>query len=1004
MHLKKLLPLLTTALTAQSILALDNNSLDLRIHGHNAKSAHITITNELSGATQTKKANRYGHVNFYNLDTGTYTITMNDNTSQSVEVVLGNNPYDINITADGGKLGSTSVTKGLNFRSSVVDSKENVGERELHYPYDVKQNLNSHILTTPGTVQADRDYSSNDDYSGNILPNDSLLTMMGSGVGEIQYLPNNNQFNDNNESVLDYTDIQLPFLANDQLRVVTAGAPLEFNGSMAGYAVTNLKKGHRKTQLSLTGVAEPNDFILYQPDITFTDMDGEQFKHYDLNSEFYSLGLELSTNIGEKVFFYGGYFKPWIDYTPQDSLDKTYDISNYKPNYAARIDFFPHWRNTQHHIQSFFYTNNFELNAEGIHADGTQYEGEWAHTYQTRQQLHSFGISSDSHLHPNLHLSLNYYSTTANAHSDMGDQTVSVVSDITDPTPAAEPSQFYYDVNQQNQVFSSQIDYSNNLLHTVIQLYKGKNNVTSDNRYNSEDKLAYTLSIPLDANGTYDVSATYGYFTENMSYYTSGILFDNEFDLGNTHLQYGMRWDTETGKSNIGSTTLFDFHQQPTYRFGLTQAIGDSKPSRAYFFTGNTKAPITALWGSYSGAVQSVGEKSATVAENPKLADLRSQYETSGKISVADLQAANFSITVDPNTINEAVGDGYSADTNLRPEGQNELLFGYETQMGNSWTLNTFYDLRTLTTALNYIPYEATNTETYDNGSYAFTTTSSSAIANPPLPITLDEVVDDVTTSTTYNGLALTTQSIEKNSDNTPVTDGDGNPVYNADVETTIPFPNLTRYYSGLSVVLSKPWDGDFEFIGNVTISETKGSYEGNIGATARRHPQNWASEPRTSFDEAYSYGYLPQHRLVNMKLLMTANITGSTFINVVSPRQLSCIGTHTATTPDHDNYNLSGGITTTRSFHCGNDPMKRGTATESDWVRNINLMLSYETNQLPFVQSSMVKKVNAYISVTNVTQEESITDMVELSGDTFLEPSYNHLPSRIAVGTKITL
>ena len=66
--------------------------------------------------------------------------------------------------------------------------------------------------------------------------------------------------------------------------------------------------------------------------------------------------------------------------------------------------------------------------------------------------------------------------------------------------------------------------------------------------------------------------------------------------------------------------------------------------------------------------------------------------------------------------------------------------------------------------------------------------------------------------------------------------------------------------------------------------------------------------------------------------------------------------------------------------------------------------MLSYETSQLPFVQSSMVKKVNAYISVTNVTQEESITDMVELSGDTFLEPSYNHLPSRIAVGTKITL
>ena len=117
------------------------------------------------------------------------------------------------------------------------------------------------------------------------------------------------------------------------------------------------------------------------------------------------------------------------------------------------------------------------------------------------------------------------------------------------------------------------------------------------------------------------------------------------------------------------------------------------------------------------------------------------------------------------------------------------------------------------------------------------------------------------------------------------------------------------------------------------------------------------------------------------MKLLMSkalaANTTGSTFINVISPRQLICIGTHTATIPDHDNYNLSNGITTVRSFHCGNNPMKRGTATESDWVRNINLMLSYETNQLPFVQSSMVKKVNAYIIVTNVTQEVSITYMV---------------------------
>ena len=108
---------------------------------------------------------------------------------------------------------------------------------------------------------------------------------------------------------------------------------------------------------------------------------------------------------------------------------------------------------------------------------------------------------------------------------------------------------------------------------------------------------------------------------------------------------------------------------------------------------------------------------------------------TSGKISVADLQAANFSITVDPNTISEEVSGLYPADTNLRPEGQNELLFGYETQMGNSWTLNTFYDLRTLTTALNIIPYEATNTETYDSGSYAFTTTASYAVANPPYPL-----------------------------------------------------------------------------------------------------------------------------------------------------------------------------------------------------------------------------------------------------------------------------
>ena len=1000
-------------------IAKDTSTLDLVVSPKSQEKgqhAHVTITNELSGVSRQGVTNKHGHVSFYKLDTGAYTVEVRNGQETSIETVtieLGSNAFTLK---QNNKTQSTLV-KSLDFKNATITNREDVGEQELYYPYNYKQNLNSHITEMPTVIAADKDFTQSDSYIGVPLLEGPLPIITGASITESQYHANGIDIESSSYRFLPETPNNLPFNAVNQVQMISAGAPIIYDGAMGGYIETDLKKGSKSEKTTITTHLEPQAFTIHAyQDPTYSFNKSGQIYTAENNQHkqsIYDLSVEMSKKI-KNGYIYLGVYQPWTTlYSTIDThlTSGTYhkydwDVSQADTNYATRLDYYPSIWRKQHHIQTFYFTDNKKYKGDVVDT-GTIEAGRILNTYLATKENSNLGFNIDTTINDNLQTSLQLSHVSSARSARPASTTPVVMDDIDTGQYPYAPGQngFHANIeNYYNDIWAA-LDYHDGFWHTDLSVYTGKVKSHRSNDTSAEGRYLLFTKYGLRQLEN-DVWAN----SRDASIYHSGIIMNNDWDFNRIQAQLGYRLDRKKVVQDNPEVTKYNFRDNPTYRINLTYNPSQNGEIKYFLASGTTK-------GDYKSSFTNDTVRRVLSILNLSNSEIESLYtieQAKGMITYQDLK--DLGLTTDdrnyyPINRDSEASKYFNTATNLKPPKQDEFLLGVEKNIAD-WNVKTYYNLKTLTRGAAYSLYDVSFTESYniDTKSYSYDRDySRRANFNPPAPLHI--VNSTYPAGATFDSVQVTTNTIDKNPDLSPKSSG-GDYVYTTEV-TKKPFPLMKKTFSGLTLSLEKPWDGKTALLGHLTLSETRGNTAGAYDSTGGlSYPEDrgaqYNTQPFDPYNKGYDYGYLPTHRGINAKLLirkaLTEQIQGSSIINIVSPRQFSCIGLHGASIPGNDSYEVGGAIDYSEDFYCNGNPVQRGTAFEGDWITNINVMFTYEAKRLPIWHHHMVKGVTSYISINNLTQQDSVVDRIETEGDYFLQPSYIHLPSKVSIGSKIML
>jgi hypothetical protein len=205
-------------------------------------------------------------------------------------------------------------------------------------------------------------------------------------------------------------------------------------------------------------------------------------------------------------------------------------------------------------------------------------------------------------------------------------------------------------------------------------------------------------------------------------------------------------------------------------------------------------------------------------------------------------------------------------------------------------------------------------------------------------------------------------------------------------------YPEVVREYDGITLELSRPWDGDWYANIAYTNSDTIGNYEGTVKSDNGQDDAGITQDfDFPEFVEG-SYGKLPNHRKHNFKFTGAKTfgngLIGGISVSAISPRYYGCIGNHPISTV----------VYTDSSWYCNGELTPRGSQAQSSWVIDVDAMLSYK---VPVSVGDLTLKVDVF----NVFNMDAVVDLREY-GETggivgnadpnYLKPTLYQTPRRV--------
>jgi hypothetical protein len=971
------------------------------IYGQAKEGAVITFKNQNTGLSRQITIDESGRFNFNGVPPGSYEVTSSNGGKRIVQVVLGTgssvlfNSDDTEVIVVSGS--SISVIDTTSVESTKVFTQDQI---EM---LPVGRDNTSVALLAPGTVPGDPTFG-------------NLASFGGSSVAENGYYIDGFDVT-NIRSFLSFASI--PFDAVSQTQVKTGGYGAEFGRSLGGVTNTIIKSGTNEWEFTASAYYTPDSLRGDYQDVEDRSQTDGTLAVYQ--SDYMSDSLEYNFSAGgpiieDTLFVYANLMmqnKESESFYRTESSTRT--VSN--PNGLIKLD----WYITDDHILSGTYIQN-ETEIDRVYYENaadsfyTGMHGTETTKYTEENGGDIFVANYTGHLTNDLTVSLMYGQLTdknqnkiprnpdeegaqcARAIDTMDDRTWgnrinvgcwnTAQTFILDPVPES--------ARDERESFKVDVDY------TI-------GNHTIRAGYNAEEFTSYTLG------SQYTGGAYYRYFESNED--------SNGGVINGVNLPYGDRAvrvrtsDTKSGDFKVENTAFYieDYWQvtdQWMVYAGLRSENFTNFDSQGNVFV-EAKDLIAPRLG-FSWDVDgdstkkfygTLGRYYIPIAGNTNIRATRLETSSQYFYEVDGFDP----VTGDPVNQGALIGGGYTdnqvpdarviAVTDLKPMHQDELILGYQQEIGNDWTAGVKLMYRKIQDGMDDMCSH--------DGFYDWGQDQGLAMANDSNDWVTPEGGFDVGS---MQGCIIVNPGNDINIFADINSDGNVQ-------EINVPneyfgLADYKRSYKGLEFTMEKAFNDDWYANVSYVWSKSEGNIEGYVNSTLGQEDAGATQDFDHKKFQDGSDGYLPNDRTHVIKAFGAYKLTGELSITanltLASGTPLSCNGYiptddmmtgDGSTVYDEPNFRRYGAS----SFYCANENgdaelSNRGDYGRTDWTYMVDAGLSYVPTWADDNLTLQVDVFNLLDSNTAIQYNQQ-KDLAQGSGEinpNFLAPTAFQAPRSV--------
>jgi len=927
--------------------------------------AEVKITSSDKGVSRSVTTDSSGAYTFPQLTPGNYDFsvsaegyaTYTENAIALTRETGGANSFRLAPAAQAGNeiVVNGSRQRTADFQDTTVGATINLASLTQRVP--IGRSLRDVMLLTPGTVQGSS--PSNGGFANQV-------SVAGAAFTE-------NAFFINGLNVTDFVSggqpTEVPFDFYETVEVKTGGAPAEFGRATGGYVVATTKSGSNQYHASVTGIWEPNDLRSTSPSTRTTD-----YRHATASRQ--ELILQASGPIiKDHLFVYGLYnFRNIRSMTPSANQNNATSVVNTSPFWGGKVDayitgdhhleftYFDTTNDTRNRSQN-WNRSNFTLGGKTGGTDarsgGANYVGRYTGTITPWLTVSgAYGVNKLRS--GNVPLDITNPQVTDYRTDPAGIQIG--LNKVTDAYSKTDNEREFYrgDVDLQFHLLGSHhvrigYDHEKDTQEQTFETIGGGAfkiyTVTPESaaRIGQAVGTQYYTTRVYAQNGTAHVRNEAFYIQDQWSLLDNRLRLDlglrndrfsNQGVNGKSFFESGNLWAPRVGASfdplGDGRTKIFGSYAQyylpMAGDINLNVAGSLITYTRYNFFTGTSGA----------GNIPNAGAPILTVANTS---------------ACPDTKVNNCEVSADGSAFNPS---GAIA-SNIKPQSDNEFIFGAEHQFADHVRIGAYFTHRRLKDVIEDISVDI-GARAYCM-SKGFTAAQCKAsfpggrqfvIANPGRDVTvqLASLPDGSTPTVTLKA-------------------------------SDLGYPKPSRNYDAVTLTFDRTFDQKWSLSASYTLAFNKGNYEGGV----RSENGQLAINRTADFDSPGfvngAYGYLPSDRRHNFKAYGSYRLNdildlGANAV-VQSPQHYSCIGAVPLTVDPYANTYRGYG------FYCQGKLIPRGTAFNGDWRTQIDVSASLRL-PLPYSVDASIR-----VDIFNVLNSKSVTSYNNFGeqGDGSTNPDY---------------
>jgi hypothetical protein len=940
--------------------------------GDAVSGASLVVKSTSTGVTRSATSGADGSVRVPLLAVGSYTVSVSASgyttLSDTVNVSLGGaSSYNFVLSSASADVEDVvvvgSVVESYDFDRTTTGISIDVDEVLGRTP--VNRNITSLVLLAPGTTEGDSAFG-------------NLASVSGSSVAENVYLVNGL----NITNFRNFTGAStVPFEFYEQVDVKTGGYQAEFGKAIGGVVNAVTRSGTNDFTASVSVYETPDALRSQSPNTYAADNNRRESDQREINI---SVGGPI---IEDKLFYY-------VLFNPDESEVSSYGLLSGRTTTSQLDDEFLGYK------LDYYLTSNTHFEYT-FFSDETQIVyNEWEYDVDTGVKGAYIGESYDniggdneifkvtSVINDNLTVSFmqgsNDYNRTS---SGSGDQYPAIYDARSGSfVPVGQQTSFTIDVGSD----------SRDMTRFDVDYYVGKHHF----RMGYEEEELTAINATINSGGVYyawfdgdaasGIASGEGNDVVRVRNYSSGGTFVTEQEAfyiqdswdvtDRLNLNIGLRRSSFNNKNAEGNTFV-KAEDQDALRIGATYDLSGDGSSKLFASFGEYYLPIAA-------------NTNIRMAGGETYIQTWYNYPAGAP---ADFLPVGIPVEKDENNpayLRHVVyGDGSVPDTrsttdnSLEPMYGEELILGYQTTLEKGmfagWDFEALYVERELASTIEDVAIDAAVNAYCE---------ANNIVVSPAVAATdTTDAVDAVTCADEWTGFhqyVLTNPGTDMN-------------VYLPELDATVDlsaadlgYPSVVREYTGLTFTLSRAFDNDWTASLSYTNSESIGNYEGTVKSDNGQDDAGITQD----FDQPGltdgSYGLLPNHRehlfkgsfskVLRDDLLLGINST------ITSPRVYGCIGVH----PTDD----FAAAYAASSWYCQDELTPRGSVSQSNWVINMDLLLSWNVSD----------NLNVRMDVFNLFNFDSVDDIREYGDQgtgaidpNYLKPTSYQTPRKVRLGFK---